>query len=125
MNRVMTICVCKNGMQAKNNLRTNSYFNHGVLEYRVSPILYLGKDWKSQLQNLVINLFLLSGIRMTGQKPVLRWLSKILGKSQTCKVLNNDSMQKLPKETQSKYYIELDCGTGCSVLSFSFWNLSK
>lgn len=70
----MTICVYKNGMQAKNNLRTNSYFNHGFLEYRVSPILYLGKDWKPQLQNLFINLFLLSGIRMTGQKPVLRWL---------------------------------------------------
>ena len=48
--------VCKNCKQAKNNLRTDSYFYHGFLEHRVRPILYFQHDSKPQFQNLVINL---------------------------------------------------------------------
>jgi len=72
--RVLAICAWKNCMQAKNNSRPNSYFYHGFSERRVRPVVYFQQHWELQLQNLVINLFFLLGIWMTGQEPVLRRL---------------------------------------------------
>lgn len=79
------------------------------------PILYFWQDWKPQLQNLVINLFFLSGTGTPGQKPTLRRLQKMLGKSQKCKVLNDYSDHRLPPRKLSAY-TELAWSTGGSIL---------
>lgn len=98
------LSVYKNCVQAKNNLRTDSYFYRGFLECRVRPILYSQHNWKPQFQNWVINLFFPSGSWMSGQKPVLRCHKRLWEIVKSVKSTEQLLPAKAPPKERQSFY---------------------